>query len=531
MTTSEKKEKSKEKSTEEAPPKKGESVVVDGGRLVKMEVDYSTTCDEKIPAAHILAEDKKVAEAVESLMALEKQTRTGGDAHSTSRVLVALVEISFKADNWDLLNENIVILTKKRSQIKMAVTKMVQRCCEYVDLTPDKDTKLKLMDTLRTVTAGKIYVEVERARLTHKLALLKEGDGDVEAAAVAMQEMPVETFGSMEKKEKVEMILEQMRLCLARKDYVRTQIISKKVTIRFFDSGNVNDLKLKFYRLMIELDSHESSFLSICRHYLAIYNTVDRAPEDSSGDGDEKKVKKETKTKKPSTLQEKMAITAKAAAEAKPAVLTPEETAQKLTVLKHVLLYLILAPYDNEQCDLLHRVKQDPMLLQITSYKNLLQLFATEELIKWSGLCSVFETELRSDATTVFPTSTDEGNNRWTQLRNRVVEHNIRMMAKYYTRIQLVRMAELLDLAPKECEEFLCQLVVSGTIIARTDRLAGVVSFGTPLEHSKRLNDWADSLHTLMALVNRTTHLINKEQMVHRHLLPGSMRVPVATEE
>ena len=46
----------------------------------------------------------------------------------------------------------------------------------------------------------------------------------------------------------VTMILEQMRLCLAKKDYVRTQIISKKVTTRFFDSGKVNDLKLKFYR-------------------------------------------------------------------------------------------------------------------------------------------------------------------------------------------------------------------------------------------------------------------------------------------
>lgn len=45
-------------------------------------------------------------------------------------------------------------------------------------------------------------MEVERARLTHKLALLKEADGDIEAAAGAMQEMPVETFGSMEKKEK-----------------------------------------------------------------------------------------------------------------------------------------------------------------------------------------------------------------------------------------------------------------------------------------------------------------------------------------
>ena len=39
----------------------------------------------------------------------------------------------------------------------------------------------------------------------------------------------------MEKKEKVEFILEQMRLCLAKKDYIRTQIISKKINTKFFD--------------------------------------------------------------------------------------------------------------------------------------------------------------------------------------------------------------------------------------------------------------------------------------------------------
>ena len=38
----------------------------------------------------------------------------------------------------------------------------------------------------------------------------------------------------MDKDEKVDFILEQMRLCLAKKDYVRTQIISKKISTRFF---------------------------------------------------------------------------------------------------------------------------------------------------------------------------------------------------------------------------------------------------------------------------------------------------------
>ncbi len=34
---------------------------------------------------------------------------------------------------------------------------MVQEACGYVEKTPNLDTKLKLLDTLRTVTAGKVF--------------------------------------------------------------------------------------------------------------------------------------------------------------------------------------------------------------------------------------------------------------------------------------------------------------------------------------------------------------------------------------
>ena len=63
--------------------------------------------------------------------------------------------------------------------------------------------------------------------------------------------LQVETFGSMEKREKVEFILEQMRLCLAKKDYIRTQIISKKINTKFFEDKDFDELKLKYYELMI----------------------------------------------------------------------------------------------------------------------------------------------------------------------------------------------------------------------------------------------------------------------------------------
>lgn len=81
---------------------------------------------------------------------------------------------------------------------------------------------MEFINTLLEITEGKIYVEIERARLTRTLATIKEQEGNVNEAADILQALQVETFGSMEKREKTDFILEQMRLNLARKDYVRT---------------------------------------------------------------------------------------------------------------------------------------------------------------------------------------------------------------------------------------------------------------------------------------------------------------------
>ena len=52
----------------------------------------------------------------------------------------------------------------------------------------------------------------------------------------------------MDKREKTDFILEQMRLCLAKHDYVRTQIISKKINTRFFQEKE-NEVSYHYYEL------------------------------------------------------------------------------------------------------------------------------------------------------------------------------------------------------------------------------------------------------------------------------------------
>jgi len=457
-----------------------EDIFTEGGKLLKMEVDYSAAVDEKLPVCEKLAKDGKLQEALDILLSLEKQARTGSDTHSTGRILVAIANLCFEAKNWTALNDNIVLLTKRRSQIKQAVTKMIQECCTYVEKIPDKPTKLALIDTLRTVTAGKIYVEVERARLTHILSKIREEEGNTEEAASIMQELQVETYGSMDRKEKVELILEQMRLCLLRKDYIRTQIISKKIHIRFFEDEAVQELKLKYYQLMISMDLHDASYLKVCKHFRAVYVT--------------KMIK--------------------------------ESPAEKLKTLKNIVLYIVLSPYDNEQSDLIHRIKSEKSLEELPQYKELLKMFITTELISWNHLCQSYEALMRAGTAECPATealSRDEaGEKRWKDLKNRVVEHNIRIMAQYYSRISMKRMAQLLDLSPQETEDVLSTLVVNKTVWAKIDRLAGLVTFTAYKDPNEVLNDWSSNINKLMQQICQINHLINKEEMVHQYLTPNA---------
>ena len=57
------------------------------------------------------------------------------------------------------MQEYIVLLSKKHGQMKQAITKMTQESMECLEKTPDMKTKLELIDTLRTVTDGKVKKE------------------------------------------------------------------------------------------------------------------------------------------------------------------------------------------------------------------------------------------------------------------------------------------------------------------------------------------------------------------------------------
>lgn len=61
----------------------------------------------------------------------------------------------------------------------------------------------------------------------------------------------------MDKREKLEFILYQMKIMIKKKDYVRLYIISKKINEENLDIEDILDLKITFYSYLIEYYNHE----------------------------------------------------------------------------------------------------------------------------------------------------------------------------------------------------------------------------------------------------------------------------------
>lgn len=171
---------------------------------------------------------------------------------STAALLQQLVRLCWEARDLDALNAQLTLMSKKHGQIKEAVVRMVDDTIPWLaDLKAQRDkgaykapgTKdqwLELLTTIRDITEGKIYLELQRARLTVMLSeyheslaatapkenpaqsaakdeAKKDADGKekekepvtakehLDRAADLMSDIQIETYSSMDKREKTEL--------------------------------------------------------------------------------------------------------------------------------------------------------------------------------------------------------------------------------------------------------------------------------------------------------------------------------------
>lgn len=137
--------------------------------------------------------------------------------------------------------------------------------------------------------------------------------------------------------------------------------------------------------------------------------------------------------------------------------------------------------------------------------------------MRWPLVAEQFGPHLCTSSTftaTAESSADPKSHTRYLTLRKRVIEHNVRVIAQYYTRIRLPRLTQLLDLDADETEKYISDLVTAKTVYARIDRPAQLVNFAKPRLPDDVLNEWSGDVKSLLGLLERIGHLITKEEMM-----------------
>ena len=173
-------------------------------------------------------------------------------------------------------------------------------------------------------TLNQIFLETPRARVTLKLTHYYEslaGSAQdpaksrehLQKATDLISELQVETYSSMERREKTEFILEQMRILIAlaqvkdiedgvsekkgtmgggEAEWVKVRVASRKINESFLKEeanevrrgqraqaharrshGGMQDLKMKFYKMMIEYALKHDAYLDVAKYYHTVWET------------------------------------------------------------------------------------------------------------------------------------------------------------------------------------------------------------------------------------------------------------------
>lgn len=450
-----------------------------GGQLEER-IDLAEETETKLSQARSLVETSpsNLPSALALLASIEKRARIGNDSPSLVKVCEASLQLCKDCNDDEQLLATLQNLTTRRSQKTKAISACVNKCIPWVLDTSDgskgfvplevqndeqKAIREKMVVALRDVTDGKLFLEAERARLTRALAIIKEQDGDITGAASILQEVHVETYGSLSKREKVEFILEQMRLTLGIKDYIRAAIVGNKINRKALAEEGMEDHKISFFTLMAEFHRHDKDAFELAKDYHSIYHT--------------------------STVQ--------------------KEESQWKEALQSTILFLALSPFSMEQQDMLHRINADPNLEKLEACQKTLQLLLKKEIIAYP-----LPHQDEMEGINAFALGGEDLALMWKEtFKTRIIQHNIRVASGYYQKIRGTRLAQLIGLDGKELEKEISNMVSNGEVYAKIDRPSDIVRFKQEKGAEAILSDWAADINTLLNLVDTTSHLISKEKM------------------
>lgn len=461
------------------------------GASFKLAEDYSAATEEllkrvnatTIPAL-LRSTNKSVDDLVDELLVLEKTARLGDDVPSNQKLAVEALRIYRTQGNNAKMLETLDALMKKRAQTKQVQCAMIAECAVVLKdgSLVDKDKEVEVLERLAHVTDNKIHVELEHARFTIELSRLHEAAGRKRPACEMLRGLHIETITNMPRLEKLDALNQQIRLCLELEDYEHAPMVSRKINHRALGREEAVSQKLSYFALMRVYYTNKRSHFNVARCWYETYLTLK--------DGDD----------------------------AKPAALS--------NLVVHYLVSEHAAPKEIEdlaECtafspatkmadrvaaltEVADKLASD--LVDLPQVDFVLRRFNSIDLIREKIAPAVRELCATHPELAPYPA-------RQELLNNRSSEHDLMVVSRFYSRLPLTRLAELVGLTPDHTESFIMAMVTNGTLYAKMDRVDGLVVFEARKNTSEVMASWNDGVTCTVNLLDKASHLITKERMLH----------------
>lgn len=417
---------------------------------------------------------------LDSLMEIERQARQLNDMDLSLSTSVKVFELLQRHGDIDKLVATVTILCNKRGQFTKTVSELVQKCMKMIEEIPRQEEKIRFVSSIKDICEKKIYLEVEYARCAMILVKYNEQDGkNLAEAAKIIENVQVETYGSMSKFEKIEFILYQMKLNILLEDNTKLYIVSKKINQKFLDDEGFHTLKFTFnlYSFRYNLIAKDFSGASDCleKAYDALILFVQ---------GDEAKLDSLVNARFKNLLS-KPALAESAAAFRAIADFSPEKI-EKLAALK---------------------TKFEQVLADKPSVLALLDSFLSGEITN----CEPQSYSAKS--LLAFSGAFDSDGSLLEKLKSALIAKNLAVAGKFYRAVRLPRLAVLFSADTLAIEEELARLIVEGKLEGKINRPEGIVRFAKE-KAGGQLDAWATNLNRLVELVDFVCERIEREEVV-----------------
>lgn len=442
--------------------------------------------EEEKPMTNQLLEDELTA-----LLELERVARQDSKMEESIRLLEEITELVWRAKDIDRLMELVRTLTKKRGQPIKGVTKMVTLCMSYISQIDHLDKRMEFVATMKEVTEKKIYLEVDYARCCMMIVKHKEKEGasqeDIIEAAKIMEKVQVETYGSMDKFEKLEFILYQMKLNIILEDFTKLIIVSKKVNTKFFDDSKMALLEVTFYLYCLHYHQHKNEYMQSADCLGKVYNALLKMEKNIAEDA----IQEEGAPKEFDSMVLRLY----------------EPMLDKTLACQTYLSMILLEEYSEEKIEKLKKQWENHQLATDDNQglKSLINAFLDKEL----SSCNLKDYSL-SDLHLF--SETGLYNTRYhTQLEKQLIKKNLKQVSLFYNSIRFEKLAKLLRNNKDRIEDYLCELIFHNKVKCSIDRPAELILFRMEETEAEKIDNWVQNINEIVDLVDFVCERIERE--------------------